>query len=35
VYTIGGGYAADLRSLVDRHSIVFRAAAEVYRQYRL
>jgi acetoin utilization deacetylase AcuC-like enzyme len=35
VYTIGGGYAADLRSLVDRHSIVFRAAAEVYRQYHL
>jgi acetoin utilization deacetylase AcuC-like enzyme len=35
VYTIGGGYAADLRSLVDRHSLVFRAAAEVHRQYRL
>jgi acetoin utilization deacetylase AcuC-like enzyme len=34
-YTIGGGYTIDLRTLVDRHSLVFRAAAEVQRQYRL
>jgi acetoin utilization deacetylase AcuC-like enzyme len=34
-YTIGGGYTTDLRTLVDRHSLVFRAAAEVQRQYRI
>ena len=32
---IGGGYADDLKSLVYRHSLVHRAASEVYRQYRL
>ncbi|NES20443.1 MAG: histone deacetylase [Symploca sp. SIO3E6] len=32
---IGGGYAYDLDSLVDRHSFLHRAANEVYRQYRL
>lgn len=32
---IGGGYADDLRSLVYRHSLLHRAASEVYRQYRL
>jgi acetoin utilization deacetylase AcuC-like enzyme len=32
---IGGGYADDLKSLVWRHSLVHRAASEVYRQYRL
>ncbi|MBP5975646.1 histone deacetylase [Brasilonema sp. CT11] len=31
---IGGGYADDLKSLVYRHSLVHRAASEVYRQYR-
>ncbi|MBD2252983.1 histone deacetylase [Nostoc parmelioides] len=32
---IGGGYADDMTSLVWRHSLVHRAASEVYRQYRL
>ena len=32
---IGGGYADDLRSLVYRHSLLHRAASEVYHQYRL
>lgn len=32
---IGGGYADDLNSLVYRHSLLHRAASEVYRQYRL
>lgn len=32
---IGGGYADDLSSLVYRHSLLHRAASEVYRQYRL
>lgn len=32
---IGGGYADDLKSLVYRHSLLHRAASEVYRQYRL
>jgi acetoin utilization deacetylase AcuC-like enzyme len=32
---IGGGYANDIRSLVYRHSLVHRAADEVYQQYRL
>lgn len=32
---IGGGYADDLDSLVYRHSLLHRAASEVYRQYRL
>jgi acetoin utilization deacetylase AcuC-like enzyme len=30
---IGGGYADDMKSLVWRHSLVHRAASEVYRQY--
>jgi acetoin utilization deacetylase AcuC-like enzyme len=30
-YVIGGGYAEDLGALVDRHTLVFRAAAEVQR----
>jgi acetoin utilization deacetylase AcuC-like enzyme len=34
-YVIGGGYAADLASLVYRHSLVFRAANEVYQQQKL
>ncbi len=34
-YVIGGGYAADLDSLVYRHSLVFRAAKEVYQQQKL
>lgn len=33
--TIGGGYADDLKSLVYRHSLLHRAASEVYCQYRL
>jgi acetoin utilization deacetylase AcuC-like enzyme len=33
--TIGGGYADDLKSLVYRHSLLHRAASEVYQQYRL
>ena len=32
---IGGGYCEDMRSLVYRHSLLHRAASEVYRQYRL
>ena len=32
---IGGGYADDLKSLVWRHSLLHRAASEVYRQYGL
>jgi acetoin utilization deacetylase AcuC-like enzyme len=32
---IGGGYADDLDGLVYRHSILHRAASEVYRQYYL
>jgi acetoin utilization deacetylase AcuC-like enzyme len=32
---IGGGYADDLEGLVYRHSLLHRAASQVYRQYRL
>lgn len=32
---IGGGYADDMEALVYRHSIVHRAASEVFQQYRL
>ncbi|MEE3715345.1 histone deacetylase [Tumidithrix elongata RA019] len=32
---IGGGYADDLRALVYRHSLLHRAASEVFRHYRL
>lgn len=32
---IGGGYADDMKSLVWRHSLLHRAATEVYQQYRL
>ncbi|MGG6266850.1 histone deacetylase family protein [Leptolyngbya sp. AN03gr2] len=32
---IGGGYAEDMEALVYRHSIVHRAATEVFQQYRL
>lgn len=32
---IGGGYADDFNALVYRHSLVHRAASEVFRQYRL
>lgn len=32
---IGGGYAEDLRSLVYRHSLLHRAASQIYRQYSL
>jgi len=32
---IGGGYADDLDGLVYRHSLLHRAASEVYRQHRL
>lgn len=32
---IGGGYGADMESLVYRHSLVHRAASQVYTQYRL
>jgi acetoin utilization deacetylase AcuC-like enzyme len=32
---IGGGYAEDLRSLVDRHALLHRAASQVYRHYGL
>ncbi len=32
---IGGGYADDLNSLVYRHSLLHRAASQVYRQYLL
>jgi acetoin utilization deacetylase AcuC-like enzyme len=31
---IGGGYADDLEALVFRHSLLHRAASEVYQQYR-
>ncbi|MDK3159821.1 histone deacetylase [Kamptonema cortianum] len=33
--TIGGGYAKDLNALVYRHSILHRAASQVYRHYHL
>ena len=32
---IGGGYADDIKSLIWRHSLLHRAATEVYQQYRL
>jgi acetoin utilization deacetylase AcuC-like enzyme len=32
---IGGGYADDLKALVYRHSLLHRAASDVYRQYQL
>ena len=32
---IGGGYAKDLKSLVDRHSLLHRAAKNVYDFYQL
>jgi acetoin utilization deacetylase AcuC-like enzyme len=32
---IGGGYADDMPALVYRHSLLHRAASEVYRHYRL
>ncbi|RUR75051.1 histone deacetylase [Chlorogloeopsis fritschii PCC 9212] len=32
---IGGGYAEDLNTLVYRHSLLHRAASEVYQQFRL
>ncbi|BAU12942.1 histone deacetylase/AcuC/AphA family protein [Leptolyngbya sp. NIES-3755] len=32
---IGGGYAEDMKALVYRHSIVHRAATEVFQHYRL
>ncbi|MDM9381175.1 histone deacetylase [Chlorogloeopsis sp. ULAP01] len=32
---IGGGYAEDLNALVYRHSLLHRAASEVYQQFRL
>jgi acetoin utilization deacetylase AcuC-like enzyme len=32
---IGGGYADDFDALIYRHSLLHRAASEVYRQYRL
>ncbi|TVP55830.1 MAG: histone deacetylase [Nodularia sp. (in: Bacteria)] len=32
---IGGGYADDMKSLVWRHSLLHRAANQVYHQYRL
>lgn len=32
---IGGGYADDLNGLVYRHSLLHRAASQVYRHYRL
>ncbi len=32
---IGGGYADDMKSLVYRHSLVHRAASQVYQQYGL
>ncbi|HTL89438.1 MAG TPA: histone deacetylase [Leptolyngbya sp.] len=32
---IGGGYAEEMEALVYRHSIVHRAASDVFRQYRL
>ena len=32
---IGGGYAEDMEALIYRHSLLHRAASDVYRQYRL
>lgn len=32
---IGGGYSDDVKGLVYRHSLLHRAASQVYRQYRL
>ena len=32
---IGGGYADDMKSLVWRHSLLHRAASEVFRQFEL
>ncbi|WP_016951261.1 histone deacetylase [Anabaena sp. PCC 7108] len=32
---IGGGYADDMKSLVWRHSLLHRAASQVYRQFKL
>jgi acetoin utilization deacetylase AcuC-like enzyme len=32
---IGGGYADDLDALVYRHSLIHRAASDIYRQYQL
>ena len=32
---IGGGYAEDMAALVNRHAMLHRAAAHVYRQHRL
>ncbi len=32
---IGGGYSDDLKALIYRHSLLHRAASEVYRQYQL
>jgi acetoin utilization deacetylase AcuC-like enzyme len=32
---IGGGYSDDLNALIYRHSLLHRAATEVYRQYQL
>jgi acetoin utilization deacetylase AcuC-like enzyme len=32
---IGGGYAEDMTALVDRHSLLHRAASQVYQHYRL
>ena len=32
---IGGGYADDMTDLVYRHSLLHRAAAQVFQQYRL
>jgi acetoin utilization deacetylase AcuC-like enzyme len=34
-YVIGGGYGSNLGALVDRHTLVFRAAAQVQRLRRL
>jgi len=32
---IGGGYGEDLMELVHRHSLLHRAASDVFRQYLL
>ncbi|MBC7825670.1 MAG: histone deacetylase, partial [Candidatus Parcubacteria bacterium] len=32
---IGGGYADDMDALVYRHSLLHRAASDIYRHYRL
>jgi acetoin utilization deacetylase AcuC-like enzyme len=32
---IGGGYSKDTSSLVYRHSLLHRAATQIYEQYRL